>query len=50
MIVSLEVAEFTDAHPGSGEQLDTEATEQGGFVGDGSHEFGVVAVVEKLGQ
>ena len=46
--VGFEVAEFTDAHPGPGQQLDREPAEQVRFVGEGSHELGVVAVVEEL--
>jgi hypothetical protein len=48
--IGLEVTEFTDAHPGSGQQLDTEAAEQGRLVGDGTHELGEVPVVEELRQ
>ncbi len=48
--IGLEVAESTDAHPGAGEHVDTQATMQRGFIGEGSHELGVVAVVKEIQQ
>ena len=46
--VVFEFAELTDAHPGSGQHLNTKPSDQHRFGGEGPHELRVVAVVEEL--
>jgi len=46
--VSFEIAELPDAHPGPGQQFDTEPTEQRRLLGERAHELGELAVVEEL--
>lgn len=48
--VSGEVADFSGAHPGAGQQLDDESVAWIGGGAGGDHQFGCVAVVEELGE
>ena len=48
--VSLEVAQFADAHAGASQQLDGQPALEPGLGGQSAHELGEAGVVEKTGQ